>query len=368
MVLGKFYLVVGTLVLFTFHNVQAQVIEVLPSSGSYEEEAFDSSRYQKKPRLGPSVQVKPSKTATQKRKKTKPKFQLIPDIQQEKTEPKPNPAREDLVQEENSGFVDDVQGLVMGGTVEEIHKYQKKLDKDDIRHNFIEIGIGTSYYYNESKSNYWFREYITSAPALDLETKIWFGPFFGLKVGYMTSVGASVKNEYGTNSRTKSTDQWIEVDLVSRRFFKKDDRAPSLEFSLGYYGYQRRVPSDEDQRMKLASQAINLAYDGRWPDKDGDAWKMGFSIRPVVWHSEGKTGINAKSGKSNESFGFESRLGQEFKFDRQNRLYWNLKFLYEKNQFSGNSMKTDPSTGSDISDVSVDTHFLFLELGFIWGN
>jgi hypothetical protein len=259
--------------------------------------------------------------------------------------------------------------VVLGGPSEAIDKYKSILDTNDVRRNWLEVGLGTGYLYNESKSNYYYRNYNDNSPLLDLNATGWITPFFGLSADYMTSMGASIDDSpSGASSSAAVTHQWIEVGLRFRRFFGYTPKAPSLTFGLNFREYQLGVPSYDDDRHGLRTSGAALSVQTEFPQSSHYAWTFDFSLEPNAAHSEIDTGLTAKSGSGVKADVVAAAIGGIYHFSRANQVYWKLSHTIERDIFSGEAQQADPILNSTPQGVTVTNSFTILQFGYILGD
>lgn len=264
--------------------------------------------------------------------------------------------------------VEQVKELVSDNEQPLIEAYKEQIHPDDTRLNQLEIDIAPGVIANNSKSNYSFRSYNTFSPKMSIAGKLWMTPFLGVYGQYLTSIGADVSSDPGTNSRTLAQHEIAEFGFDVRKFFGMSRKSNSFQYGLFYSEYRFTIPSDETHRTRIRSSGLGLRMFARVPVAPGYSWIFGGKIIPRVQHQEQSTGISLSSGGSAESSRVDFSLGGEFKFVRQSQIIWDLTVSHEKNQFSGEGNITDPETGQKPKGVSVDNTLTIFSLGYRWGQ
>ncbi len=267
-----------------------------------------------------------------------------------------------------SSVGDNVRDIIVGGSSDDVDRYRSYLSPDDIRRNRVELELAPAFIYNESKSDYYYRNYNTATPGGRLGLNVWFTPFFGVATSYEKTFLGTMKKDVSGASQTPYMDQWLQIGLRFRRFAGYSPTSTSITFGIDYHDYQRKVPLDDLRHSKLSTAGLLLSAETRVPASESVAWILGLEYMPVANHQELQTAGNIKSGSKIETIKMGISFGPEFKLNRTNRLFLKIRDVYEKNSFTGASNTADPYTGEMPENVSVMNNFLFFEVGYIWGN
>jgi hypothetical protein len=263
---------------------------------------------------------------------------------------------------------EEIRDLVIGGSGEHIERYQNYLAPDDIRRNGVELEIAPGFLYNESQSQSWARSYNQATPVGRLGLGVWFTPFFGVHTGLIKTFLGSAQKQFNSSSQTPTSDQWLTIGLRFRRFSSSSPTAPGLTFGIDYSDYQRRLPADDLFRNKISTSGLLLSAETRLPTSESVAWLAKLEYMPVASHREEPLGREVRSGTSPQTFQAAVSLGPEFKLNRGNRLFLRGRALYERNSFTGSANTVNPGSGDVPENVSVSNTFLFMEMGYAWGN
>ena len=250
----------------------------------------------------------------------------------------------------------------------EIQEYKEKIHPDDNRLNQIEINLVPGVLSVNSKSNLDYRDYKTTSPAWLIGGEFWLTPFMGIYGSYTSSVGGDVIGNPASDDHISAQHEWTEIGFDLRKYFGMSRKAKSITYGVDYVSYKFKVPSDSTYREGLSSNAIGFHVQGRVPVSPDYAWTFGGRIAPRVNISENNTALALTSGSSPQDVRVGIHLGGEFKLSRENQLIWQLAVSYEKARYGDKSNLADPSTGSVINGVTVDSTTTFLQFGYRWGQ
>lgn len=246
--------------------------------------------------------------------------------------------------------------------------YREQIHPDDIRNNRVEIDILPSLIYNDSQSNYSFRDYQSFFNALKFKSNVWFTPLIGVSGQILFSMAADLDAMSADRSRVSAKFEQMDLGINFRKFFGVSRKASSLEFSVLYSDHKMTVPSDTLSRVRIKSQGLGLGIKSRIPSSTNYAWVLGGSFFPRVQHSEEETGLAISSGSIAESSRVGLELGGEYKFTRESQMIWSLGMTTERNMFNGTATVADPNTGAAPSNVSVTNSTYLFSLGYRWGH
>nr|WP_295905151.1 autotransporter outer membrane beta-barrel domain-containing protein [uncultured Bdellovibrio sp.] len=245
--------------------------------------------------------------------------------------------------------------------------YRETIHPDDIRNNRVELDVMPVVAYNDSQSNYSYRDYQSFFNALKFKTNVWLTPLIGVSGQIMFSFAADVDAVSGS-SRVPAKYEFVDLGVNFRKFFGVSRKSSSVEFSILLSDNKMNVPSDNTSRARLKSQGFGVGLKARIPSSQNYSWVIGGSFFPRLQHTETETGAAINSGSSEESIRIGLDLGGEWKFTRESQMIWNLGLSAERNVFDGNANLPDPSTGTTPSNVSVTNSLYMFSLGYRWGH
>lgn len=252
---------------------------------------------------------------------------------------------------------------------EQIQKfYEEQVHPDDVRLNKVEIDLMPGISFNDSRSNYSYRNYQASYSAVQLRSNVWLTPLVGLTGSLKFSLGASLKGNSTTNSMVPARYEDMDLGLKFRRFFGLSRRSNSLETSLLYTDGTLNVAADSVDRTKIRSSGLGLGVHLRLPSSAQFAWVIGGSFFPRLQHSENKAGLSISSGASAENIRMGLDFGGEIRFNRGNQFLYNLNFKSERNLFEGTASPADPENAQTPSNVTVTNSSTSFSFGYRWGN
>ncbi|MCB0408335.1 MAG: hypothetical protein KDD34_09035 [Bdellovibrionales bacterium] len=360
----------------TYAQVDPSSALLLRSSGKAPtKKDLDSSRYQVRELPQQNVderrlQSSPTQVPTMPKQEVSP---LLPTVNA--TSPKDVPisdAAKDVKtsppNNENQSLIPPVQDMILGGSLDNISQYRRELDRDDYRRNIIDLNLVPMYIYNNSSSNFWYRNYFTSSPGVHLGADIWITPFFGFHTSYQTSLNASIKKETTSSAALPAQHEWFDAGLRFRKFFGNSKQAAGIIFSVDFSEYQFKIEKSAQNRIGTKSSGAKIGIETILPKNDVYQWNLGFVIVPRVDHKQVDTVLDIESGSSQESTRLGVSVGGRFVFSRKSQVFWKLSHEVEKNLFEGQSSVNDPKTGAPIDGVDVTNSFTILSLGYTWGN
>jgi hypothetical protein len=269
---------------------------------------------------------------------------------------------------EEPGIQEQAQSLFSAKTEKIYEFYQEKVHPDDIRNNRVEIEFSPAAVYNDSQSDFSFRDYQSYFNALKVASNVWFTPLIGVSGKIMFSFAGDLSANDGTDTRVAAKYEFVDLGVNFRKFFGLSRLSNSLETSILYSEHKMNTPSDNNSRSRLKSQGVGLGLKARMPTSASYAWTVGGSFYPRVKHSESATGRDMSSGDPSESTRLELELGGEIKFSRESQVVWELSASAERNLFDGSAALPDPGTGSTPSNVSVTNSLYMFSLGYRWGH
>lgn len=246
--------------------------------------------------------------------------------------------------------------------------YREQIHPDDIRNNRVEIDILPSMVYNDSQSNYSFRDYQSYFNALKFKSSVWFTPLIGVSGQILFSMAADLDAMAADRSRVSAKYEQMDLGINFRKFFGISRKASSLEFSVLYGDHKMTVPSDALSRVRIKSQGLGLGIKSRIPTSTNYAWVLGGTFFPRVQHSEEEAGLAISSGSIAESSRVNLEFGGEYKFTRESQMIWSVGLTTERNVFDGAATVADPNTGATPSNVSVTNSTYLFSLGYRWGH
>lgn len=268
---------------------------------------------------------------------------------------------------EEPGIRTQAESLFNDGAQKVYEFYKEQIHEDDIRNNRLEIEVSPTAVYNDSSSNYSFREYQSFFNALKVRSNVWLTPLIGVSGQILFSFAADVDSVID-QSRVSTKYEFMDVGLNFRKFFGMSRKSNSLEFSILFNENKTSPTSDNLSRPKLSSSGFGVGLKARLPTSFSYAWVIGGSFFPRLQHDESETGIDVNSGSMEESARIGLDLGGEWKFDRESQVIWNLGLSSERNVFDGTANLPDPSTGATPSNVSVTNTLYMFSLGYRWGH
>jgi len=329
---------------------------------------IDSDRYEKRIQLPRRVVPQEKAQVQSVTKVVAPSTEVNRPLDQATSLPALAPEPRRFSEKEKPTVAEEFRDIVVGGSTDDIERYQNFLAPDDIRRNNVELEIAPGYVYNDSVSQYWARSYNSATPSGRLGLNVWFTPFFGVNTTYTKTFLGTVQKQFNSTSQTPAMDQWLTIGLRFRRFASSSQMSPGLTLGVDYSDYQRKLPADDLFRNRISTSGLLLSAESRIPSSETIAWLFKLDYMPVMIHREGALGRDVKSGSSPQSFGAAVSIGPELKMNRGNRLFMRGRVQYERNSFSGIANTANPVTGEFPENVAVSNTFVFFEMGYVWGN
>lgn len=239
---------------------------------------------------------------------------------------------------------------------------------DERRANILEISLAPAFIYNDSRSTYMFRDYVTLGPGFMAAAAVWVAPSFGIQTSYTSTLSGSVSSSGDGSKTVAATHQWMQAGLRGRRFLNATRMSPALTFGIDYSEYQMRVAADADLRGRLRTTGVALVLESEWPDSERFSWLLGGTFVPKTRHRETATALDLRSGADVETNSVGISAGGRLLFDRGSSIFFRLSQSVEKNLFSGQAAIADPRSGVKPSGVTVLNSFTVFALGYTWGN
>lgn len=258
--------------------------------------------------------------------------------------------------------------VVLGGTGEELDQYRQVLSPSDRRLNLLEISLAPTFIYNDSRSSYAFRDYVTAGPGFQAEARVWLSPFFAFHGDYTATLSGDVGDSFTSSTSVAATHQWVRGGVRSRRFLTSGRSSSSMTLGLDYYEYQMRVPQSAANRGRLRTTGVQISLESDWPTSARYSWLLGVSFLPKARHKESTTGVELRSGANADTNGIGFSMGGRLQYDRTSTMFFRLSHSVEKNLFSGVAGVADPISGVVPTGVPVLNTFTIFQVGYTWGN
>ncbi|MBO9666584.1 MAG: hypothetical protein J7501_07185 [Bdellovibrio sp.] len=276
--------------------------------------------------------------------------------------------KEPVAPSEEPTLSEQAQSLFSSKTEKIYEYYREQVHPEDARNNRLEIEFAPAAIYNDSQSNYSFRDYTSYFNAMKVKANVWFTPLIGVSGKFMFSMGADMDANDANHSRVSSKYEMVDVALNFRKYFGTSRKSNSLEFAILYTEDKMNVPSDTDNRVRIKSSGLGLGLKGRFPTSASYAWVAGGSFFPRLQHHESASNTGVTSGASEENTRMGLEVGGEWVFSRTSQLLWGIEASAERNLFDGPASQPDSSTGTTPSNVSVTNSLYVFTLGYRWGN
>lgn len=236
----------------------------------------------------------------------------------------------------------------------------------DISKNFLEVTTDTFLVYNDSRSNYKYRNYNTFSQGLGIGVDVWIERDIGIETVYKTTVNGHTGG-MDRSTQMNSTERWFDFSLQIRNEFESS-RSPYFVSKIGFSSYQKKLPVDNLDRSTLETSGPKLEFELYFPTSNTQMWNLGLELKPFQTHKEKAVGANLGSGDNPKTWAWGLGLGHRTIFNRKYQFFWKVNYHFEKTLFTGDTKQNDPWAGAILSDVPVNNSFLFLNLGFIWGG
>ncbi|WP_413576513.1 hypothetical protein ACLVWU_00565 [Bdellovibrio sp. HCB290] len=246
--------------------------------------------------------------------------------------------------------------------------YAETIHPDDIRNNRLEVEISPMAVYNDSQSNYSFRDYQSFYNALRFKANVWLTPLIGVSGKFIFSLGSDIDSMEADGSRVAVKYEQFDVGLNFRKYFGTSRKANSLEFALLYSDSKMKPPTDAANRVGISTSGLGIGMKVRVPSSIEYAWVYGGTFFPRLQHSELGNASDIHSGSVGENSRLALELGGEWRLSRSSQILWGLEASAEKNMFDGSASQPDPSTGATPKNVSVTNSACMFSLGYRWGN
>lgn len=239
-------------------------------------------------------------------------------------------------------------------------------------HDMFSFEIAPEYVTNNSKSDFWHRDYSTESPAFSLGLNFWFHPNWGVVLNYRTSEMASVIDNTSKTVRQETKHEWQTWGFTYKVYWDEDPFSSYFMFSLLYDKYSFNVDSDSGSsansgRNDLETKGVIFNFEGGIPAGERGAIILSADLAPNLSHSESSNTYTGTSGSSPDAFGIGLGLAYKYKVARLSYIKVGLDYYEEINQFSGQTSVNDPLKGTQLENVRVKNIFQTLHIGFSLG-
>jgi hypothetical protein len=234
--------------------------------------------------------------------------------------------------------------------------------------SFIEITLGPGYLYNDSDSDYAYRNYQAAAPLLAVDARVWLLTNLAVRASYTGTLGGHIQDSLMIDKKLAAPQRWFTAGVQGKQYFGDDLSAPSFIYGLDYQEYQLEVPRDSELRARIQSVGAQIFLEANIPVGAYHSSILGFSLMPKLRHTESPTTIDFTSGGGVDANAVSFWFGSRYVLDSSNTIFWKISQTVEKDLFSGEASQVDPITGSKPTGVSVTNSFTLFQLGYIWGN
>lgn len=246
--------------------------------------------------------------------------------------------------------------------------YKENAHPDDLRNNKLEIELSPKYVSNNSKSNYYYRDYMSSYPALAVKTSIWFVPAFGLSGKFQFAFASAISGNPNDSSKVLTRNENLEFALNFRNYFSISRKANSLEFQILFLDTKMTVPTDEIYRYSFDSSGLGIGFKMKNPESVYLTTYYGMQFYPKLTHKESATGSSANSGTNRENSRIGVEYGKEYILGKDCVVSYGLELTNETNSFKGAVASPDPVSGFTPDGVSVSNSTIGFVLGYRWGR
>jgi hypothetical protein len=243
-----------------------------------------------------------------------------------------------------------------------------ELHSEDLRHNMLKLSVAPGYFYVNSSSESWFRNYYGGAPSLNLEAEAWVYPEYSVYAQLTASLGADVTATPQDSRKIGAEHTVYEYGMRWHKFFGVTRRAPSMIIGLSINEYQMRTGTNEQDRIRLYTRGLQLELGVRRPVSNNIAWRFGTKFMPELKTKETSRAMAVSSGLKNSAQSLSVYLGREFIFTRAQQFYWQIMYRHDKHLYSGAATGVDPVYGQALSGISVNTGMTMFQIGFSWGD
>jgi hypothetical protein len=268
----------------------------------------------------------------------------------------------------DSAFPERMKDFFLGGAEDEILRYRSSLHAQDSRQNFVEVSVAPGYLYQNSKSDYWYRKYYSTGPGLGVAAKFWLTPFFGVQSSYFTTFAADMTSKHDSEERVNTDHRIFNAGLQFRKYFNMTRKSPNMVLGINYDETQLLVPKTETERVRIKTTGPAFRIESTVPTTVTKAWVYSAEFLPKIKINEMRTELNLRTGKKPTAYGFKFGFGQDFNFDRNNRVFWRLSHRIDKVVYEGDANQPDPITTLTPSNVGVTQGTSLFQFGFTWGD
>ena len=266
--------------------------------------------------------------------------------------------------------ISDQTKSIFGTGYEDVVKfYRESIHPDDIRNNKVELMLASSFVYNDSNSNYSYRNYKGAYPTIGFGADVWLTPGVGVGGKMDLSLGAAVAGDSVTHSMTPVRHEDMEFSYKMRKFQGLSRKSTSIECGILYSDFKFNVSTDSLNRPRWRSYGFGFSVQSKVPSQTSqNVFVFGGTLYPRLQHTEMKTGAVMASGTPSENIRVSLDIGSEYRYSKDQQLVLMLNLMTERNLFDGQASAVDPETSQTPSNVTVTNGSIGLSLGFKWGH
>lgn len=246
--------------------------------------------------------------------------------------------------------------------------YKENTHPEDVRNNKIELEFSPKYISNSSKSNYFYRNYGSSYPALSVKTNVWFVPGFGISGKFQFAFASAITGNPNDSSKVLTRNENVEFSMNFRNYFGISRKANSLEFQVLFLDSIMTVPSDELYRYGFDSSGLGVGFKMRNPENIFMTTYYGMQFYPKLVHKETSSGTSANSGTNRETSRIGIEYGKEYILGKDSVVSYGFELTNETNSFKGTVSVPDPISSDTPDGVSVSNTTVGFVLGYRWGR
>lgn len=253
------------------------------------------------------------------------------------------------------------------GDPKEIEGFREQLHPLDTKNNKFELDVAPYWLNVSSKSPSWYRNYNYTSLGIAGDMRFWITPFFGIALGYQTSLGAQMTGNPAGTATAQVTNQVAIAGFRFRKYFGSYRKAPVMTYGIDYYGWGESTSGDNNERYGIKTQGILLSANATIPVTlaYSHLFRVTFLPRPSTSET---SPTNSSSGNSPTVYDMGAGFGGLYQLDRYHQLFWRFDVNYETVSYKGQTSYPDPVTGNYISNVPVNNTTTMLYLGLQFGQ
>ena len=233
----------------------------------------------------------------------------------------------------------------------------------------IESKYGLSYVYNKSKSDFSYRNYKTTFPAIDYDIRFWFNPFIGFYVNYFYTIAGHITWIVPKKQTSKILSPFLVKQIRSGAIFRtplNSKHGSTATFGLGY-NLRKEVADKSQDHLSLSSDGFDMFLEFQINSRSRYQTIFGLELAYDFKYIE-ESEDDIKSGKKVDIYKMEAYLGGRLEIDKVNKLFWRFILDSHNLSYKGYTSVRDPILSKKLNNTTITNNYYIFQLGYAIAN